>query len=358
MSTPNNVGFLSSTGLSTSDLTLARKLYDNAASLSFRQASRYANSPLPFVDKRSVDKAASFRFYMYGDTVAPEKEYISGDELLGQDYALQYGDVNVDDIIVAHKSLGRKDARISHIEMAPIWGAEHARVVGVEMDRRLLNQLALCPRQTAATKAGITIHNGGFRVTRSGGSATVATAMTTAYPLSSTGAANLRADLRSLAYTADVNQWPMENRWIVLDAYLKQVLLYDTTGTLFSKDYQNYNEILKRNISVIEGWQVYAWETRASTQGGLLPDSDINTYARSTKFNNNFVPQASNGFPCVIAFVAAGEEQAPVGFGSWIDMQSIVTPQETRHSTLYQTFALCGIEKMRPYSAASIEVIL
>lgn len=359
--TANAVPFLSSDGISTSDLTLARKLYDTNATLSFRQNAKYANSPLPWLDRRSVSGASSFRFYMFGEGNAPEKEYVSGNDIAGQDYAMSYGDVTVDDIITAKRIIGEKDAIVSHISMAPLVGTENGRQVALELERRLFNQWALAARASAVTKMGLTIHNGGQRVTRVGGSATVATALATAYPKSATGAANLRSDLRDLGYLADVANWPEDSRYIVMDAYLRQVLQSDASGTLFSSDYQEDNKILNRKIMVIDGWKVMGFEKRATTQGGLIPDSNVTSYTRSTQFNANFVPQATTaGYPAVLAVCAAGEDQAPVGMGSWKGMTSVVRdPVNTgNHTTEYETYCLTGIAKEKVYNAASIEVLL
>lgn len=360
MATPNVVPFLSSDGAG-NDLNQARKLYDTNASLSFRQHAKYSNSPLPFLDRRSVAGSAAFQFYMFGDTPEPEQEYQSGTELEGQDYALASASVGVDDIITAHKAIGRKDMAVSHIAMAPILGTENGRKVSVSLDRRILNQLALAPRSASLsnTTNGLKIHNGGFRVTRSsslGGTPTVAAALTAAYPLSATGAANLRADLRSLGYTADTNFWPEESRYIVMDAYLRQVLMYDTSLNLFSKDYQEENKILNRTITLIDGWRVFAWEKRVG-QGGLMPDANITSFVKSTKFNNNYTPGASTGYPAVLAFSAAGEDQAPVGFGEWLGVTSIVEPPYRNHTWFYETFCLCGIGTEKVYNAASVEVL-
>lgn len=354
MPTPNVVPFLSD---GSSELALARKIYSNNFIESFRKRSRMLMDSSGLVDKRDVSGSASFRFYMFGETPEPEKEYLAGEDLNGQDYATKEGDVNVDDIIVAHKMLGLRDATVSHLNVLPQLGRENGRVVALELDRRILNQHVAAARTAAVTKNGLTIHNGGLRVYRSGGSATVSTAMGTAYPQSSAGAANLRDDLKQLAYLADVAQWPEDGRFIVLDSYLKNVLGYDSQAAqLFSRDYINgENKLVQRKVMEVDGWKILFWETRVS-QGGLLPDSNINSYTRSTKFNNNFLPQASDGYPAVLAFAGGGEDNASVGMGTWLGIQDDLDYNKRNHTWLAQSYCLTGIEKMRPWCAGTIEV--
>lgn len=370
MPADNVVPFLSSDNQG-NDLALARRLYDTRVAISFRAHSRIANAQMPLLDRRSVNGAASFQFYMFGQTPAAEPEYQSGTELIGQDYALASGTVNCDEIIVAHKVLGDRDSIISHISMFPQFGTENGRQVALDLDRRILNQHAMAARTSALTKAGLTIHNGGIRVTRSGGSATVSTGLAAAYPKSAAGAANVRSDLRDLAALADTNFWPESDardadtgvgtgtRWIVLDSYLKQVLQYDANAQqLFSKDYvDNGNNLAMRRIMELEGWKVLFFEKRIS-QGGIIPDINVTTFTKSAKFNNNFTPQTSVGYPCMMAFCARSEEEASVGFGTWQGMATSVDRKDRKHDWLAQTWCLTGIEKMRPWSAGSVELIL
>lgn len=355
MPTPNVVPFMSD---GTTDLALARKIYDTNFIVAFRKRARMLLDESGLIDKRDVAGSASFRFYVFGETPEPEKEYRPGDELMGQDYATKEGDVNVDNIIVAHKVLGLKDATVSHLSVLPQLGRENGRVVALELERRILNQHIAAARTAAVTKNNLTIHNGGLRVYRNGGSATVSTAMTTAYPLSSTGASNLRDDLKQLAYLADVAQWPEEGRMLIMDAYLKNVLNYDTNAAQFmSRDYvaPGGNSIVQRKLAEIDGWKIKFFDTRVS-QGGLIPDSNINTYANSTKFNINCLPQASDGYPAVLALCGGGEDTASVGMGTWLGIQQDLDYNKRNHTWLAQSYCLTGIEKMRPWCAGTIEV--
>ena len=360
MSQINTVPFLSSDGLG-NDLNQARKLFDNRAAISFRSHSLIANSPFPLIDRRSVAGAAAFQYYMFGRMPTPSKEYQSGDDVLGQDYTLKNGQVNVDDIILGSGVIGEKDSIVSHISMMPYIAQETGRQVALELDRRILNQHALAARTAALTDTttGLTVHNGGLRVTRSGGSATVATAMAAAYPLSAAGAANLRADLRNLNYLADQNYWPEDQRKLICDVYLRQVLQYDPNAAQWaSADYiDGQNNLVQRRVMEIEGWKIMHWVNR-NANDGILPDTNITSYVKSTKFNANFVPQASVGYPCVMAFGADSDENAAVGFGTWQGIRSDVFWKQWQHVWLGQTWCLTGIEKSKVYSAGSIEVIL
>lgn len=355
MATPNVVPFLSSTGASTTgDLTLARTIYANDFWEAFRKRARFLDM-MPFVDKRSMLGSKQFQFYMFGETTELEKEYVDGDELTGTDYAVDTGTVNVDDQIVAHKVVGLKDSMVSHVGVIPYLARENARVTALEIDRRLLNQHIAAARTAAATKNGQTIHNGGIRTYRSGGSTTLATALAAAYPLSATGASNLIEDLNEQAYNADVEYWPEEGRGMILDAYLRRVLQFDTTGKVHTVDYKAPNDVTSRKYTEIAGWRLQFWDTRVS-QGGLLPDSNIGTYVRSTKFNIDCSVGATNGYPIGLFFCGGGEDTASVGMGTWLGMTDHIDYNERNHTTLAQTYCLLGIEKMRPWCAGTLEL--
>jgi hypothetical protein len=364
VTTPNVVNFLANSA-GTDELALARKIYETNFNEAFRQQSKIAASTLPIIDRRSVSGSSSFQFYMFGETPEPEKEYISGDELRGQDYAVESDTVAVDDIIVAHKALGLKDYTISHLNVLPQLGRENARTVSVELDRRLLNMHAQAARASAVTKNGLTIHNGGNRVMAPGNSSTLATALTNRYPKSATGTSNLRSDLRDLGYLMDQDQVPEEGRMIIMDSYLRQVLLAgasDTAAlvsastTLFSRDFTDgQNKVQSRQIMEIEGFKVMFFTTRVS-QGGLLPDTNVSAYTRATKFNANFTPGASNGTPVVLAFCGMSEDTAAVGFGTWLGLTSDIDYNKRNFTWLAETHCLTGIDQMRPWCAGSIEV--
>jgi len=358
MADPNVVPFLSSTSTEFG-FDQARKLFDLKASVSFRSNSILAFNNMFTMDRRPVSGAASFQFYMFGKMAGPTKEYRPGDEVLGQDYVMKTGTVNVDPPVLGSFVIGETESLVSHINMIPYAATETGRQAALELDRRITNQHAQAARTAASTDTatGLTVHNGGLRVTRVGGSTTVSTAMSNAYPLSAAGAANLRADLRNLNLLADQNYWDPKYRKIILDVYLRSVLLFDPNAAQWaSRDYvDGNNNLVQRKVEVIEGWEILAWVNR-NANDGILPDSNVTDYVKATKFNANFTPGAGSGYPCVLAFGAASEEHASVGFGSWQGVRHLISWQDWKHIWLGQTYVYAGIEKMRPYSAGSIEV--
>ena len=359
MASPNNLPFWSADGTTDFSFANAAKLFDMHASVSFRSESVLAFNNMLMLDRRSVSNAASFQWYMFGQMPESTDEYRPGDEVLGQDYSLKTGTVNIDPPVLGSFAIGETEQVVAHFNLIPYAAKETGRQAALNLDRRILNQHVQAA-QTAAvtdTNTGLTIHNGGIRVTRVGGSTTVSTAMTAAYPLSAAGAANLRADLRALNLLADQNYWDPDYRYILLDIYLRAVLQYDANAVQWaSRDYvDGQNNLVTRKIEIIEGWKVLKWVNRVGNKG-IIPDTNVTNFTKATKFNANFTPGAGKGYPCVCAFGASKPDDASVGFGTWQGMKNMMMWQEWKHIWLHQTYIYCGIEKMHPWSAGTIEV--
>lgn len=308
------------------------------------------------VYRKTVGEGKSWQFLMDADVPAPELEYTPGDELLGQAFATEEGTLTADKYVVAHAYVPRDQVAYSHFDRVGHLAAQHKSKIEREFDKRVFISAALAARtsvDTAVNKNGLLIHKGGNRVTR-----TVSDGLpATAYPSSATGAANLRADLRTLALRLDIDNVPRGGRWLFLRPDMIEVLLWDTTATLWSQDYQFANDIGKRSVKVIEGFNVYPEGINTTTNGGPFPDENITT--GPTKYQARFdaVSGSTNGTPVALAMCTGMPGQAPVGLITFENVIQTVKYVDERLSWFMSSHILAGAGVMHPWCAGSIEVL-
>ena len=298
----------------------------------------------------------AFQFLMDGQIDAPE-DYQPGDTLLGQKAGSVQGIITSDKYVVAHHYIPKDQWKRweQTPQKAANLGIQHQREIKLQMDRRIFATHALAARAASSSTAnGLLVHGGGIRKTRTGGS------VATAYPKSSTGAANFRSDLRDLAQQLDEANIPREpgTRMLYLTPYMNSVLLFDNTATLFSKDYivsaGENNDILKREVQMIEGFTV-AGIPNTTTNLGSMPDQNVTTGL--SKFRGNFTPAASTGTPVAQIFCCGAAGERSVGMIEQDPLQHEMHYMPDKMSYLIMSYLLPGIGQMHPWCAASIEVI-
>ena len=347
MSALNRIAYLDTTA---ADQALALKMYSGIFQEAWRQSTYLWDNSIGVIARQTVDSGKSFQFLQMADS-PPAEEFTPGDEMLGQAYAVAEGTITVDGYLVAHKAVPRDQMKIGHFDILPKLAKGNARVIGQRYDKRLFSLACQAARASASTKNGLTVHNGGNRVTRTGG------AVATAYPASATGAANLRADLRTLARRMDEDNIPngKGQRLLWLRPDMREVLLYDTTAQVFSFDYQSGNDISARTLVNLEGFEIVDFPNTV-TNGGPFPDSNVTTDAFS-KYNANFSIGASNGTPVALALCSGPDSQAAVGVVTFESVQHVVKYVEEKLSWLVFSFVLVGAGQLSPYCAGSVEVI-
>ncbi len=309
-----------------------------------------------YIYRRRPGSGKSWQFLMMAE-VPEAEEYTPGEDLLGQAMAIEEGTIESDQYVVCHKWIGKDKMDQSHFEILPALAERHKNRIERLYDRRAMTVVAKSARQTsAATKNGLNVHNGGNRVTRSGGSIALA------YPLSTTGAANLRADLRSLqlALTRDNIAPGFQNRGIIMDAHLKLVLTYDNTAQVFSKDYVTTNDQQKHMVDIIEDFAVIG-TCNPTSSNGPLPDENIgatyNGVSVPSTYQGNFTAQASDGIPGVLCFSRSNEGEYGVGAVEFEGLNHMVKYFPERLSWLVMTYMRTGIREMHRWCNGSIEAI-
>lgn len=332
------------------DLTsLALKMYTG----SFVRAPRsgiflYDKNDIIF--KKSPANGKSWQYLTMADVPDPEN-YTPGTDLLGQVFAIDEGTIDTDQYLVCHKWIGKDQMQHAHFDVLPQLAVAHKSKIDRLIDARIFRKAAQGARlTTAVTKNGLNVHNGGNRVTRTGGS------ITAAYPNSSTGASNFRADLRSLSLAADQDNIAPEtnNRWLFMPPQLRHVLGYDNTGQVFSKDYNSNNNQQQLQVMDLERFTVAGYPNFTSN-GGPFPNENFTT--GPTEYQGNFTSQVADGTPAAIAFFRGMEGQYGVGMVEFEGLQHTVKYFEERLSWLVMTYIRTGIRVMHPWCLGSVEVI-
>ena len=309
-----------------------------------------------YIYRRRPGSGKSWQFLMMAE-VPEAEEYTPGEDLLGQAMAIEEGTIESDQYVVCHKWIGKDKMDQSHFEILPQLAERHRNRIERLYDRRAMTIVAKSARQTSAvTKNGLNVHNGGNRVTRGGGT------LAAAYPLSTTGAANLRADLRTLqlALTRDNIAPGFQNRGIIMDAHLKLVLTYDNTAQVFSKDYVTTNDQQKHMVDIIEDFAVLG-TCNPTSSNGPLPDENIgatyNGVPVPSAYQGNFSAQASDGIPGVLCFSRSNEGEYGVGAIEFESLTHFVKYFPERLSWLVMTYMRTGIREMHRWCNGSIEAI-
>lgn len=337
------------------DTALFLKEYLGAFNAAPRSSVFLYEHNVPGVFRKNVTQGKSFQHLMFADL--PEGEdFTPGDEMTGQPFAIDEGTITPDKYLVEHTFIPRDQMKFSHFDIMNRLAPAHKLKLQRKYDRRIMTLAAKAARSTSAvTKNGLNVHNGGNRVTRTGG------AVATAFPTSTTGAANFRANLRSLGRQMDEDNIAPgpQNRGVLFTPYIKEVLGYDSgnAGSIFDRDFVDVNDgnsITRMEVNVLEGFRVLG-TPNTTTNNGPLPDQNIT--ADLTKYQGNFTVQAADGTPVALALCNAMDMAAAVGVITFEQIQHVVQYYPEKMAWLIASFVLCGADQMNPYCAGSIEVI-
>jgi len=338
-------------GTTADDQALALKMYMSHFTEAPRSSVFLWDTGLPVIERKTVTAGKSHQFLM--QALDPDaEEFTPGDEMIGQAGAVEEGTIGVDKYIVASKFVPQDQMKISHFDILPRLAKAQKLSIERRYDKRIFTVAALAAREAAATKNGLTVHSGGNVVTRSG-----TAAIATAYPASTTGAANFRADLRTLALNQDIDNIDPENRYLWLTPYMRSVIQYDNTAQVFSQDYiDGENKQQKRQITLLEGYKIIGFPNTTSA-GGPFPNENIANESLS-KYNGNFTIGASTGTPVALALSGGMDGSAAVGLLTFESIQNFVIYQQEKLGWLVGSYVLCGAGKLNPWCAGSVEVIV
>ena len=355
MSTSNAQRFLADGG---DDRALALKMFWGLVLTSFRNKTLLWNSigedgvgtetAGSVVSSKTVTSGKSWQFVFFGEDTDPEY-HTQGTELLGQQFEFGEATITIDTPLVKHFDLPLEHIRMAHWDtIAPV-ARSVGRSLAINFDKRLFIVGVQAANSAAVTKDGLTIHNGGNVVTRSG-----TTGLANAYPVTSAGATNFIDDVAELAETMDNDSVPEDGRFLYINPYIRRVLS-KAPDSLFSKDFDASDANMKnrRVIGMIEGFMV-AEPTQhlPSTLNPVsAPPSD------STKYQGDFTYNGSDdGQPAALALCGAEEGQAGVGYVTSGNPSPIMEPDNRRGTMFMKGEMYVGAGQLAPYCAGAVMV--
>lgn len=334
-------------GTGADDLDLALKHYSGKFIEAPRSSVFLYDTGLPVVDRRMAE-GKTMQFLQKSDGASPF-DFEPGDEIMGQDGAVTEVTATVDNFIVVAERIGKDQKHYAHFDYIGKLAKIQRRKIEQLYDKRIFTVGLLAARSGSVTKNGLAVHSGGNRVTRDDES------LAAAYPLSATGAARFRADLRSLRYEKDIDNIG-EDSYLWCPPYMRQVALYDDTAQLFSEDYiDGENKIQKRQVRLIEGFKLVGFPNTTSA-GGPFPNENL-VNNRQSKYDGNFTIGASDGMPAALALSADNEGGAAIALLTFESITPFVLWQPERLSWLVGAYVFCGANQLNPWCAGSVEVI-
>lgn len=202
---------------------------------------------LATVRNEEEGESSQFEFFGWDDDV---QEYESGDEIVGDQYTYDAGNITLDKRQQKAFRLGETQAEVLHFKntRSDLIRAG-GRSIAEQWERRLHTTVVKAARSSSLTKDGLTIHAGGTSISRSGGD------QETVYPVTVTGAKRLRDDIYQAAKEWDELGISSDGRMFFFTPHLKNVLYQDTT--IFSKDLTNApNDLTRRAIGELGGFML------------------------------------------------------------------------------------------------------
>jgi hypothetical protein len=327
-------------------LAYALKVFGGQVLTAYRQSTLFHDMRQTFCHIKSVaGRGKSEEFPLAG--IAPEAEtHLPGNELLGQQQPFGNVSVAIDDAVVSHRSVPGDESLLSHFDWMPTYTNSIAWALAKATDDKIV-RMAVKAARTAAL-AGF--HNGGHVVSRVGGGSSIAAA----YPESSTGAANLITDMRIMSRMLDEADVPAEGRACILSSYGKSVLQHDNTGAIFSRDYQDRNQLVDRRIGRAEGFDIYHTNSLPTTNvvgaGSLLLPNKYDVDCRYVAGN----VAAGTGQPVAVVLCGSQSGTAALGMATAEEMFTHMKVRPELFDILLIGRNMLGVDKTNVWCAGEI----
>ena len=179
------------------------------------------------------------------------EEHEPGTEMVGNNEpANEERTIVLDDKeLVAHVTLSKRDDLISHLSLLPEWGRQAGIALAETYEKYWLQCLCLGARQSARTIAGT---SDSFPAGNRLDTARTGASIAAAYPLSLAGSKYAQDDLGQIGQKMDEKNVPKTGRFAFIGPYMSRVFRQDKT--LVSRDYQDTNTLLTRQMYLVEGF--------------------------------------------------------------------------------------------------------
>ena len=335
MATSNSQRFLQGQH-ATDDRNLALKLFWGVVLEAFRAKTVFWDNTGNVIAFKNISEGKSWSFPIIGDDPTPTY-HTPGVELLGQDVSMDEGTITIDDILVSHYDVPLDQIVMSHFDVIQPFARKLGRSLAIDLDKKLAS-IGISAARTAAVSG---IHSGGQVVERVNG-----TSVETAYAVSSTGAANFRADLSEMAQLFDEDNVPEDGRFAFITPYIRRVLQFDTN--FFDKDLTAVPVDLHRRIlGILEGFLLIPTNH--------LPITTI-TGTGFSKYNVDGAHAGAEGEPVCLCLCGAQEGSAGIGFVQASGIVPHMEQDERRNTTFMKAQMYGGAGVLAPWCAGEIRV--
>jgi hypothetical protein len=307
--------------------------------------------PSELVDGHTISAGRSHQFILFADL--PEVEsHTPGTELLGQNYAFKDGTLTIDDILVSHQDVGIDVQQIAHFEVGQRIATSQGRKLAEDFDKKGFIIATKAANASSVSKDGLTVHNGGNTVTQS------ASSLSGAYAATKTGAQTFRDDIHHLAQLMDEDNVPEEGRHLVINPYMRRVLMTDTT--VFDQQFSSpqENSLNQRRIGMIGGFMLHV--------SNNLPSTNITSSSLSgdldSKYIGDFTATGSgDGQPAALALCGADEGRAAMGYVAATNertgpIYAVRERDERRNTDFYKSQMMVGLGQLFVPCAGAIMV--
>lgn len=294
------------------------------------------------VASRVLDFGKSAQFEIFGNVQDPV--YVRpGIERTGEQFYVGNGTIELDDIMLMDHFIGVDQLNMSHVD----WILPAMRHLGQSLAIGFDKRLFITAVNAANTAAVTNVHDGGTAVSR------VAASVAAAYPVTSTGAANARADIDTLAKQLSDKNVPEMGRRLYVNNDLALALRQDTA--IFSKDFSSDSNDLNANrMGTISGFEVFSTNNLPSTN--IATGTSFSPFSFPTKYTGNFTVSGTNGQPVAVALCGGDQGNAAIGYvtkGS--PVVNLIDDTKTV-SKYMQAYLHAGAGVLAPYCAGVIQV--
>ena len=375
--------------ITNSDASMALRLFSGTVLEAFQLASVFYDRTNTFLAMKQITGGSSYQWPILGDDPA------SGYHNVGTQLNLQASQgtnvrrvevaqrsVTVDEILVNSLDVGLNDLNVLHYDVLAPFATKLARNIARVLDRKI----AILAVKAAATGAQNNIHDGGYRVCRSVGTASANASVSTTYPLGPQGAYNFRTDLATMAQGMDQKGVPDGSRYLFITPYIKTLLRFEANWTgsavsanpilpsTYSRDLSAQpNDVNARVIGQLEGFNVLVTNNLPSTDlsvNNLTGEDAAVAYTSTTgtttgkyqgKFDGTFNATAATnraqGIPVAVALCGADTGSPAIGMVQAAGLSSYMENDERRNTKFLKAQIHCGLDILCPWSAGSIVAV-
>lgn len=371
-----------------SDASMALTLFSGTVLEAFQLSSVFYDRSNSFLAVKQISGGASYQWPILGDDPAAAY-HVPGTVLNAQASQgtnarrIEVGQksVSVDEILVNSLDVAQVDMNTLHFDVLAPFATKLGRNIARVLDRKI----AILAVKAAATGAEQNIHDGGYRVCRSVGTANTNASVSTTYPLGPQGAYNFRTDLATMAQGMDQKGVPESSRYLFITPYIKTLLRFEANWTgsavsanpilpsTYSRDLSAQpNDVNARVIGQLEGFNVVVTNNLPSSDlsaNSLTGEDAAVAYAGAAgtggkyqgkwdgTYSGTAATNRAQGIPVAVALCGADTGSPAIGMVQAQGLSSYMENDERRNTKFMKAQIHCGLGIICPWSAGSIVAV-